>query len=173
MKILNFTFLLVAALSILSSCNKKPVDCENQGCSFEKNDNGKAGIVDATERALMNECSENEFTSKSEIENNLIGEWELIGFGDGYNHSRTESQPCANVTIRAEELTFYYSRTCRDTATVHSWELEEVNGAARTFFRLITFPQARGLYMTHFSPKYMYINAIIDDSEMHLYRKVE
>ena len=179
MKNLNFTFLLVATLTILSSCKNDlpvegPIDPIIDDCVFVQNDDDLDGLVDSTELALMTECSANAFTSKNEIEENLIGEWELIGHGEGW--IPIKSQPCAYITIRAEELTFKFDASSANTGTttVHSWEIEEVNAPGGIFFRLITLPDyVEGLYMTQFSSTYMYGNAMPSDGNMYLYRKVK
>ena len=174
MKNLNFTLILVVALTLFMSCDKEDtfVDPGSHSCVFEQNDEDMDGLIDATERSIMDQCSENAFTSKSEIEDNLIGEWELIGHGEGW--IPTKSQPCAYVTITADELTFEYESAGTDTTTMHSWEIEEVNGSGGTFFRLNTFPEyVEGLLITQFCLTYMYGNAMPSDGNMYLYQKVK
>ena len=165
MKILNFTLLLVATLTILTSCKKEeiPVDI---GCHFEQNDKNQDGVLDATEKAMLKECIKNKFTSKSEIENNLIGEWKLVGFGGLSN-----TQPCVYITITADELTFEYKNTYRDTTTIHSWEVEEIN---TTSFRLITFSDyIEELSISKFSSIYMFKSPSIVGGSTYIYQKVK
>ena len=188
MKILNFILVVVATLAILSSCKKEEISVDpglpvgtidsvgildpgNHDCIFEQNDDGLDGLIDATERALMDECSENAFTSKGEIEDNLIGEWELAGHGGWCGVS---SQPCAYITITADELTFEYKDAVTDTITTYSWELEERNWNGRTLFSLNTLPEVEEkIFMTNFCSNYMYIDLTSIDGNMYLYGKVK
>jgi len=175
MKNLNFALILAIALTLFMSCNKEdtPVDPGNHSCSFEQNDEDMDGIIDATERAIMDECLDNAFTSKSEIEDNLIGEWELIGHGEGW--VPTTSQPCAYLTIAADELTFEFENAFIDTTIVDAWEVEKVDWTGGTYYTLKTLSDSyvEGLLMTEFCSTYMYSDATPRDGNMYLYRKVE
>ena len=63
----KFTLLIAISVVLFSACLKSSDD----------------GDITEDERALMTECDQNSLISQAEIENNLIGEWELVGFGHG------------------------------------------------------------------------------------------
>jgi len=142
----NSKFILIAILAFFAACEETTFTNQND-CVFVENDN-MDGIIDDTERGIMDYCRENSFTSKSEIESNLIGEWKLIGHGEGW--ISTLSQPCAYITILEGTLAFEFEQKYMDvyevdTITFHSWEIEEVNWAGGQYFSLNTTPYAPGL----------------------------
>ena len=129
------------------------------------------GLIDENERTLMDECRANAFTSKTEIENNLIGEWELIGYGDGW--FPFTSQPCAYLTFTEQELKFEIENFFLDTTFLLNWEIETLDTTG-TFYRLKTSePTKVGLFIGTFCESYMFGDATARDGHMHLYQKVE
>ena len=177
MKNLNFTLLFIAALTILSSCKNDlptegPIDPIINDCSFEQNDEDMDGLIDATERSIMEQCANNALLTKSEIEDNLIGEWELIGHGEGWVSKI--SQPCGHLTITADDLTLEFENAFVDTVTMHSWEIEELNWGTSSFYSLKASPDnAPGLSISQFCSTYMYGDGTPRDGNMYLYEKVE
>ncbi len=167
-------FILIIIVALFAACEEAILTNQND-CVFEENNN-MDGIIDSTEWAIMNDCTENAFTSKNEIENNLIGEWKLIGHGEGWVH--TISQPCAYVTVLDDALILEYESGYSnvyyvDTVTLHSWQIEEVNWSGGQYFNLTTTPYAPGLYINQFCTNYMYGDATPSDGNMYLYEKVE
>ena len=85
MKSTKALFSLFIIFSILTACSKKDTTPSAAfDCEFVQNDRDMDGLIDESERNLMEECRTNQLSSKAEIENNLIGEWELIGHGEGW-----------------------------------------------------------------------------------------
>lgn len=167
-------FILIAMLIFFASCEDTILSNQND-CVFEENNN-MDGLIDDIERAIMDDCRDNAFTSKSEIENNLIGEWKLIGHGEGW--ISTVSQPCAYITVLEDALTFEYEHRIGgtyylDTLTFHSWEIEEVNWSGGQYFRLNATPYTSGLFINQFCNDYMYGDGTSSDGNMYLYEKVE
>jgi len=163
-------FILISILALFVSCEDTIIFDNQNDCVFEENSN-MDGFIDDTERAIMTDCRENPLTSKSEIENNLIGEWKLIGHGEGW--IPTISQPCAYVTILDGVLAFEAEDSNIDTVTFHSWEIEEVNWSGSQYFVLNTTPLAYGLNINKFCNNYMYVDATPFDGNMYLYEKVK
>ena len=93
-------FVFFISIFILASCDSNDDDLHD--CSFEQIDNNQGGIIDVTEQSLISQCNQSLLTTKSEIENNLIGEWELIGYGNGW--SPTISKPCISIKISQNNL---------------------------------------------------------------------
>lgn len=161
---LKYLVSLITILIFLLSCGKK--DDEEAGI----ND----GLISEMEEKIMADCSENELSSKNEIENNLIGEWQLIGHGNSIFDE--EPQPSINLTISNDDLIFEFKNDNVEILDTLSWEIEEINSPAGQFFRFNTAPVRSELLVTQFCEKYMYgqtspLNA--DPARMYLYEKVE
>lgn len=174
MKQTSSIFTLISLIVILISCNKVAVDKSQKltNCVFEQNDETMDGRIDETERSIMDECMKNKLSSKSSIEANLIGEWSLIGHGEGWIPSI--SQPCAHIKISPDQLTFKFQNQFIDTTTINSWEIEEVNSGMHNFFKLnINSEFKEGLWITNFCENYMYGDATPSDGNMYLYEKVK
>lgn len=166
--------ILCPTLFLLASCKEEPIlpDKGNCDCVFVQNDEDRDGLIDDTERALLTECSENLLTSKTDIEKNLLGEWELIGHGEGW--FPTPSQPCGHLTISPDQLIWKWQTIDLDTVATFSWEIEEFTQGSTKHFRLMTTPsQGEGLFMSQFCQNYMYDDATPVDGNMYLYEKVE
>ena len=120
----TFSFLVLIFIQILG-CDKDPqlidpiTDFE---CTFVENKGTTDGLLDDTERLIIKECRENKLSSKNAIESNLIGEWILIGFGDGWRSNVT--QPCGYIKITQGELIFDFENEYIDTVSRHHWEIE-------------------------------------------------
>ena len=126
MKFSNAIFSFFIIILILSACSKKNTSPRSSNnCEFVQNAADMDGLIDENERNLMDECRMNAFTTKGEIENNLIGEWELIGHGEGWIPSI--SQPCAYLTFTEEELTFEFQNNNIDTTYQLTWEVETLD----------------------------------------------
>ena len=83
------------------------------------------GGFDETERTIITECLENTFNSKSEIEINLIGEWELIGSANPWEP--TNSKPRGLIKFTNEEMIFEFRNMYFDIWSNDEWEIEELN----------------------------------------------
>lgn len=174
MKQITLIIIAITLLSILVSCNKDE-NGKNQSdydCVFEQNDNDMDGLIDDTEKMIMDECMENSLSSKSKIENNLIGEWELVGHGEGWFPSI--SQPCGYIIISEDDLTFEFRNENNDIASTYQWEIEEVSSSGGIFFKLEILPEPpEGLIISRFCDNYMFSDATPRDGNMYLYKKVD
>lgn len=174
MKYTIFSITLFSFLFLFSSCSDDTGSSSNTGmdCVFEQIDENKDGLIDETERSLMEECRENKYSSKSEIVDNLIGEWQLIGHGEGW--IPTVSQPCGYVTFTEEEYTLEYDDGSTDIEITSTWDIDVIESPAGTFFRFdldgeFTYPLSAAI----FCPKYFYGDATPVDGNMYLWEKVE
>ncbi len=172
---LKFSTALVFLMTVLMSCNTnedKEIIDNSLDCFFVQNDDNMDGLIDDTERMIMNECMGNSLPSKSGIESNLIGEWELTGHGEGW--LPTISQPCGYIIISEDELIFEFKNEYTDTISTHLWEIEEVNWSGGQYFRLNVIPEdVEGLFINQFCENYMYGDGTPSDGNMYLYRKVK
>ena len=147
--------ILISIFTFLTSCQKAD------------------GLIDNKEERLMEECSEQPFSSKSALEENLIGEWKLVGYGNSVFED--EPQPDINLTISDTEIIFKFSDEDEELEDVISWEVDEINSPSGQFFRLNTTPARSELTLYQFCEKYMYgetssINSTV--ARMYLYKKV-
>lgn len=161
------------ALSILS-CNKDDDQNQTQShdCTFEQIDENMDGLIDDNESTIMTQCQENEILSKSELESKIIGEWELIGHGEGWVPS--VSQPCGYITITSDELVFEFTNASIDTVTTHSWEINQIfTPSIITFLSLDVTPDGvEGLFINRFCDEFMFGDGTPSDGNMYLYQKV-
>ena len=161
---------------IFLSCKKDKMEegntnnTSNYDCEFFQNDSDMDGLIDDNERAIMEDCYDNRYFSKSEIEENIIGEWELIGHGEGWDPSM--SQPCGYLTVTEEEIVLQYEDSNSDTTTIHTWEIVS---APSGIFTLIAdpLPALSPLKIYVFCEEYMYGDATPGDGNMYLFQKVK
>ena len=169
------TTILLLLMIVLISCHRnedEKINENNYDCVFEQNDNDMDDMIDDTERIIMNECMETSLLSKSSIKNNLIGEWELIGHGEGWNTSK--SQPCGYIIIYDDELTFEFRNERIDIVSTHQWEIQEVNSSEGISFKFNILPESiEGLSIGQFCSKYLYGDATSRDGNMYLYAKID
>lgn len=71
MKQATLIFTAIALLSILVSCNIDESDQNSFDCIFEQIDENMDGLIDDTERSIMEECRTNSLSSRSSIKANL------------------------------------------------------------------------------------------------------
>ena len=176
---LRFSFPCILVLCIFfASCHDDIIDdsmIDNFGeyaCQFEQNDGDEDGLIDEEERGLMEECTSQSLKSISSIEDNLIGEWELIGHGEGW--VPTVSQPCGYLIFTKDVLRYTFRSAYTDTVMSVSWEIEEIN-SPNFNFSLKTKPQtSEGISVLNiFCEDYMFGNATPVDGNMYLYKKVK
>lgn len=152
--------ILIAILSFLASCEEENLSQD--------------GLIDNEEMELMEACSDNLFTSKSEVEEHLIGTWNLIGYGNSADADRPH--PSIHLTINETDLTIDYSDEDEEWTETVSWEIEETSTPAGQFFSLKTTPVQYMVKIQHFCKNYMYgiiASVRVDQELMFLYEKVE
>lgn len=159
-------------LTLFMSCSHDQEQEGKNDCVFEQNDDDMDGRIDETESSIMKACTEEAFTSIDEIKSNLIGEWELIGHGEGW--IPTISQPCGYITFTEEAFEFDFNDGHTDTLILQSWDIEQVDWIGGTYFRLKTEPNYfHSLFATQFCSQYFYGDATPRDGNMYLYEKVK
>lgn len=162
--------MLGALLTVITSCSNDERDTSNfvYDCEFVQDDTTNDGLIDATERSIMENCGNSKFTNLSEIKDNLTGDWELVGHGEGW--LRKISQPCALISFRTNNsLEFQYQSEYIDTSSIHDWELIEGRGN----YSLKITPRAQiSLRINTFCSNYMFVDETAFDGNMYLFRKV-
>lgn len=168
----NFNVLIFALImTVFFSCNDDEMEWSpnsSHDCEFVENLDSTDGLLDDTERDIISNCSENAITTRSEIATNLLGEWELVGFSDGWQSNTT--QPCGYITIMDSELVFEFHSEYLDTISFYNWEIEN-NWLKVT-------PEDRHLSMTLFCEEYMHgsfseFGVVTFDVDEYIYKKVK
>lgn len=168
------TILFISSLFFLACSDGESISMTTPyECTFEQNDETMDGFIDENERAIMNACTDNALTNKTAITQNLIGEWELIGHGEGWVPK--VSQPCGYIIIGEEELTLQFTSGYTDTVITYPWEIEERQHNRGTSFSLNLLPEQYfyPLYINQFCDEYMYGDGTPSDGNMYLYQKVK
>ena len=161
--------LLLSLVVLLCACDDddartiQPIN----DCQFIEQTVTTDGSLDDTERNTIKDCRENELTTNEEIVDNLIGEWELVGFADGWSSNIT--QPCGYMVITNEELTFEFHSEYADILSVHSWEIENQ--------LLKVDPPNKHLSMNLFCDQFMHgifsdFGTFVTDTDQYIYEKV-
>jgi len=139
-------------------------------CTYEENSEANDGFISEIEYTIMDECYDNRLTSKSEIEQNLIGGWELIGYGTFWNPNVT--MPCVHLEITENEIINTIRNKTLDTTFIYTWQIKEYNHSNRNYFKLETEPNH--LSQTYvFCSDYMFYNLVPADLSMYLFQKMK
>jgi len=139
-------------------------------CTFVQIDSTNDGFIDEYERMLMDSCRANQYTSESDAVTGLVGEWVLIGHGEGW--FPFPSLPCSQITIQEEQLIFELTSEYQDTISLHTWEVVPT-AAEDGFVMNVTPPFPVHVYLRYFSPTHMYGDQTPGDGNMYLYEKVQ
>ena len=159
----------VLILNLFTSC----CDDDSQGdsgmmdCVFEQNDDDKDGLIDEKEQAIMEDCRNNRILDRDKVKSNLIGEWNIVGHGEGW--IPTISQPCGRVTFTESEFTFDFHSGNEKTTYVRKWDMIETESGG-LFFEIIgdsVYP----LRVNVFCDDYMYFDHTPSDGNMYIYEK--
>jgi len=167
MKILTNLFFALIITSSFIACDK---ECGEEvfDCTFEYDENDMDGVIDDVERSIMDDCMEVAFSSKNKIKENLIGEWKLIGHGQGWFANGT--QPCAYLNISKDKAIYQFQNQHIDTIFSADWDIEEDNNR---FSFTLDSDFYEGLYINQFCEDYMFGDGTPFDGNMYLYEKVK
>jgi len=121
---------------------------------------------------LIDECDENQFDSKSEIENNLIGDWTLSGIKSGVGAPFEAITSCLVLSIKDATLSLKNQDT--DEEFTSNWELDfyEVNDINVFFLNPDDEDLRYEVGMQFFSKNIMYGAGNADDTNIYVYEKV-
>lgn len=145
---------------------------ERENCEFVQIDDNEDGVIDSTELEIMYSCYENAFQTVAEIEENLIGEWELVGYGDWWGWFK--SNPCSYIVIEKDELLYQFTNEQFDTLITFQWHIEERGLPGIKLFQLVLEPEIWPRpAMRTFCSDYMYFDDTPVDGSMNLYEKVK
>ncbi|MEZ4951351.1 MAG: hypothetical protein R2879_15090 [Saprospiraceae bacterium] len=165
-------YLTVALIcfALLFACKKSdtPQPFLATNCPFVENPDAMQGAVSTEESEIRTECSNNLLTSKSEITQNLIGEWKLVGYGAGWVPST--SMPCSEFTFTASNLVVNFHNSWVDTTINYTWSVEEDQNTGH--FYLDTEPSLiTGFQINNFCKEFMYFDYKPLDGDLQIYQK--
>lgn len=114
---------LLFAISLLCfvSCDEDNPSGHLKDCQFVNDPSSNDGAIDAVERKIMDECRDAFLYNPEEYEDNFIGEWQLVGYGNGWRHQA--SQPCAFLRATSNSAILEYTSGAIDTITEHFWQI--------------------------------------------------
>ncbi len=162
---LTFLFLSLLSFSLFISCNND--DLKSTDCIFVQNDDKKDGLTDETEQSIMDKCRIDQLTDISEIKSNLLGEWNIIGHGEGW--SASASQPCGKVIFTETKFTFDFHSKNEDKLYSGDWDItKNENG---TSLLELTGDDAYPLRISIFCDEYMFFDHTSRDGDMYIYEK--
>ena len=156
--------ILITILFVFNSCEKKKVgaidlyDCKDMTSVLDPN-------IDDNEFNLIVECNENQLQSKLEIEEEIQGTWELIGYGGGWLQSN-QIADCILLDIMENSVDVRLISSALDTTFTSSYhisddlyvDVEMVNHSFR---------------FTSISSNLMYFNHTDWDGDMYLFEKMK
>ncbi|MEL6970454.1 MAG: hypothetical protein AAFZ63_01960 [Bacteroidota bacterium] len=162
--------LLLSMLVLFFACDKDDEQtplASISDCQFVAVNGGSDGRLDDEERSIIDECRDNKFTSNNEIAENLMGEWELVGFRDGWRG--TVPQPCGYIKFENHHLAFQFHGEEGEILSIHSWEIEDQ--------LLKVDPPSEYLYMSLFCEQFMHgqqanFGVLAVDVDEYIYEKV-
>jgi hypothetical protein len=165
-------YLIVSIICLVStySCKKSdiPQPFLQSNCPFVENPDAMQGAVSQEEENIRTDCSNNLLSSKSEITQNLIGEWKLVGYGAGWIPST--SMPCSEFSFSPSNLVVHYHDSWIDTTINYTWTVEEDQNSGHFF--LDTEPSLiTGFQINNFCKDFMYFDYMPLDGNMHIYQK--
>jgi len=163
---LNASSNLIVPNDMINNCNTS-VDTLPElfaNCPFSENNNSD-GFIDNDEYEIMQFCLSNRIKTIEELASSIIGEWELVGHGEGWFPS--VSQPCGNIVFSDTNLIVEFKDEFLDTMTTHSWTI--IDGEYPSLE--LTPPNYYGSGLDNISNEYMFSDDTPLDGNMYMYQK--
>jgi len=184
---MKLEFLLLLSIFLLASCGDADATIDAAGIDVNNcvdiiEDNTSAdGIYllpfSPDEWATIIACRENEFAEIQEIENNLVGTWNLVGFEIAGFGTLPTGQVCGSVTFTPTDFVLDYRWDTDDSAYdgidttyMGQWSIEVI-GAGMDYHLALSPNYVRALDMSHFCQTHIFGDNTPGDGLMHLYEK--
>jgi len=126
-------------------------------------------FVSEEERKIMNMCDSNSLDSVEEIKNNLIGTWEIMGYGCGF--CAPHDAPFSHIEFSATSGKLIYERETEETELDFIWNVVLTTSPGAPGLLLTTDPPHHSLVVDHFCADYMYFDHTSFDGAMYIYQK--
>jgi hypothetical protein len=120
---------------------------------------------------IVQECTDSKLESASAISSNLIGEWNLIGYGCGFcaNH---DNNPVSSLEFDQEQGKIYYQDLYLDTMIQFDWSIQKGTTIfGENTFVLETEPSFYVLQFELFCKDYISFDHTPVDGPMYLFKK--
>ena len=119
----------------------------------------------------LNECRQSPLTNGDEIEKNLIGTWDLVGYDCGFC-APNSYELLSVISLEEGQGTIAYLENGVDSTFNFTWNIEESKGlGGEAQFLLRTDPISHYLSMHTFCDNYMIYDHRPVDGPMFLYEK--
>lgn len=166
MKYLNLCFLLLVLIT-LNSCK----DQDSETTDLASLDCSKLTSREKAEN-LINELNADHLTDSTQIVNNLIGEWGLIGVLPGWMGFET-GQECIKLTISSTHIELE-DLNAEDNNSSSEWNLKKFVVNVYTGFYLETNEDVwkNRMGMELFSENIMLGSGRVDDGNIYIYEKL-
>ena len=103
-------------------------------CEFVDIDDSPDAKWNGDELEIVRACEDERYKTIEEIENNLKGEWELIGHYTDCWHVGADDQPCGYLWFEDKEVVVDFHDAFIDTLYRTSWEIDEKHGELTLIF---------------------------------------
>jgi len=162
MKYLNLSLILIALITLTSCSDEemtKSIECDKLRSRAEAQN-------------LMNQVNNEEFADSTQIIENLIGEWGLIGVVSEWFEFEA-GQECIKLTIDSNMIELEDINTGSTSST--EWELKQIEANGFTIFYLETNEDMLNnrIGMETFSDNIMFGSGRWDDADIYIYEKLE
>lgn len=149
----DFTISVVDSLPELSA-----------NCPYTVNNNDD-GFIDDDEFEIIQFCIGNRISDFGKISDIVIGEWELVGHGEGWIPSI--SQPCGSALFSESDLIVKFKDEFIDTTTTHNWTVVD---DSFPYIEIIP-PVDYGMGFGVICDEFMFSDYTPSDGNMYLYQK--
>ena len=153
--------LMILFVAILTSCNKS-----------DKKSEVPISINTVEELDdIMDDCNDSRFQTKDELEDNLIGEWVLLGIRSGWINDFEKG----DITLSIDKETIVLRDHSTGEVFETDWNLVFFEVNSYEYYYLETDEEGfdNRLGMETFCGDYMYGSGRVDDGNIYVYAKVE
>jgi len=169
MRNLKILVILISTLVFLISCRNEDVSDEGL---IDETESSYMNECDEMENNIMSDCYENRLRSKTDIANNLIGEWTLIG----YCQTVFPDSPKPDINLDFNDSLVVFENQTVNIVDTLQWEMQDVSTENEQSFRLIIEGDYSELGIQFFCERHMYLQTLALNSTIgytYIYEKVE
>ena len=129
------------------------------------------GFVSEAEAEILKDClTSTPFVDTTELRNNLLGYWQLVGYACGFCPADSEA-PEASITFSQNTGVLRYELEEESVTLDFNWSLSFIDGTFGRPFFLETEPTHPALNIKVFCEEFIYFNDTAFDGPMFLYQK--
>lgn len=126
--------------------------------------------ISEAEQEVLEDCQSQALSTRKQIEENLIGSWELVGYACG--NCIDGEAPTASIRFQVDGGHYQYEDEFEQIDASFTWRIEErTNLFGDTVLSLTTDPIFSGLFADVFCQSYMTYNWTPVDGPLLIYAK--